>query len=351
VSRRRSGLAAAFLLSALLLAAGIVRGEDGRQVELTADPDARVIEEHATVMGTDISVLIANQDEQTARRAIDAAFEEFRRVEALMTDWRNSPFERINRQAGVAPVAVGEEILFMIGESIRISEMTGGAFDITYAGAGKLWDFKKKPPELPDAEAVRRSLDLIGYSKIRMDPKAKTVFLPNKGMRIGLGGIAKGYAVDRAVEIIGRMEIENFAVNAGGDLTVRGRKEGRLWWVAIRHPRDKARTIAFLPISNGSVVTSGDSERFFVVDGIRYSHILDPTTGYPAHKAQSVTLIAKRAYFADALATGVFVMGPVEGMAFIESQPHIEGMIVDADGDIHVSSGLQKGDSRGERTL
>lgn len=351
MNRCRAGVAAMLVSPAVLLAAAGAHGDTGRQVELRPGPDARIIEERAAIMGTEISVLIADQDEETARRAIGAAMSEFRRIEALMTDWRNSPFERINQQAGVAPVVVDEEILFMIGESIRISEMTGGAFDITYAGAGKLWDFKKRPPVLPEEEAVRRSLDLIGYSRIRIDREAKTVFLPREGMRIGLGGIAKGYAVDRAVETIGAMGIENFAVNAGGDLTVRGRKDGRLWWVAIRHPRDPERNIAFLPISNGSVVTSGDSERFFIVDGIRYSHILDPTTGYPAHKSQSVTLIASHAYLADAMATGVFVMGPVEGMAFIESQPHIEGMIVGADGSIHVSSGLQAGDSPGERTL
>jgi len=177
------------------------------------------------------------------------------------------------------------------------------------------------------------------------------VFLPLEGMRIGLGGIAKGYSVDRAVQAIKDFGIKNFAVNAGGDLTVRGRKDGKLWWVGIRHPRSKTENIALLPISNGTVATSGDNERFFVVNGVRYCHVLNPRTGYPANECQGVTLIAKTAYLADAFATAVFVMGPAKGMQFIESQDHLEGMIVDASGRVHVSSGLRKGGRPGARNL
>ena len=320
-------------------------------VELRAAPGTRVFEERAAIMGTEIAILIMNEAEPAARRAIHAGFEEIRRIDALMTDWRASPFEEINQKAGIAPVEVSDEILFMVQEAARISKLTDGNFDISYAGAGKLWDFKKSPPALPSEQEVRESLKRVGYAKVQIDADKKTVFLPLEGMRIGLGGIAKGYSVDRAVQAIKDFGIKNFAVNAGGDLTVRGRKDGKLWWVGIRHPRSKTENIALLPISNGTVATSGDNERFFVVDGVRYCHILNPRTGYPANECQGVTLIAKEAYLADAFATAVFVMGPAKGMQFIESQNHLEGMIVDASGRIHVSSGLRKGGRPGARKL
>lgn len=335
-----------------IVQAGFGRAQGSPQpVELIAKSGAQVVEKRAAIMGTEVAILIMDEEEQVARRAIRAGFAEIRRIDALMTDWRNSPFEKINQKAGIAPVAVSDEILFMVQESIRISQLTGGSFDITYAGAGKLWDFKRVPAVVPGEREIRESLKLVGYSKIEIHADRKTVYLPLRGMRIGLGGIAKGYAVDRAVQVIRKLGIKNFAVNAGGDLTVRGRKGGNLWWVGIRHPRNKKENIALLPISNGTVVTSGDSERFFVVGGVRYSHILDPQTGYPANKCQSVTLIARKAYLADALATGVFVMGPVRGMQFIESQKHLEGMIVGANGRVHISSGLRKSGYSGARTL
>ena len=320
-------------------------------VELKAAPGSRVFEERAAIMGTEIAILIMDEAEPAARRAIQAGFEEIRRIDGLMTDWRASPFEEINQKAGIAPVEVSDEILFMVQEAAKISKLTDGSFDISYAGAGKLWDFKKSPPALPSDQEIRESLKRVGYSKVQIDADKKTVFLPLKGMRIGLGGIAKGYAVDRAVQAIKDLGMKDFAVNAGGDLTVRGRKEGRLWWVGVRHPRSKTENIALLPISNGTVVSSGDSERFFVVNGVRYCHVLNPRTGYPANECQGVTLIAKVAYLADAFATAVFVMGPSKGMQFIESQGHLEGMIVDANGHIHVSSGLQKGGRPGARKL
>jgi FAD:protein FMN transferase len=328
----------------------VIEPDGSRAVDLKAEPGARVLEERAAIMGTEIAILIADETEEAARGAIRAGFAQMRRIDDLMTDWRASPFEEINRMAGIAPVKVSDEILYVVQESIRISKLTGGNFDISYAGAGRLWDFKRSPPVVPAKEAIEASLELVGYSKIQVRADEKTVFLPAKGMRIGLGGIAKGYSIDCAVRAIRERGIRNFAVNAGGDLTVRGRKGGRLWRVSIRHPRDQGRNIALLPISNGTVATSGDSERFFVVDGVRYCHILDPRTGIPARECQGVTLVAKEACLADALATAVFVMGPLQGMRLIESLNHVEGLIVDAQGRIHVSRGLQGGHP-GARTL
>lgn len=337
-----------FLLWALIALQTAPAQDPQSPVSLRASHATRIVEDRTTLMGTDVAILIADVEESFARAAIQAGFSEIRRIEALMTDWKNSPFEAINQNAGTEPVQVSDEIIFMLEESNRISRLTNGSFDITYAGVGKLWDFRSRPPRLPDPDEIVDALKLVGFQKIRLDKQAGTVLLPLKGMRIGLGGIAKGYAVDRAVRAISALGVRNFAVNAGGDLTVKGESADGLWNVSIRHPRQKQKNIAVIPISNGAVVTSGDSERFFIHDGVRYSHIIDPQTGYPAQGSQSVTLIANHTYLGDALATGVYVMGPEKGMAFIESQPGIEGMIVGADGTVQVSSGLQ-GSADGER--
>jgi len=294
------------------------------------------------LMGTDLRIVILSEDEAAAREAIAVAEAEMRRIEALMTDWDSqSQLESINRQAGIEPVRVADELLALLEESIELSELTGGKFDVTYAGAGRLWDFRASPPALPDPEQVRAGAARVGYERLVVDREAGTAFLKEAGMRIGLGAIAKGYAVDRAVRLIEARGFEDFAVNAGGDLAARGRKsDSELWWVALQHPRKRGENLAILPMSNVSAVTSGDYERFFELDGRRYCHIIDPDTGWPANGCQSVTVLAPRTYWADALATGVFVMGPTEGLKLLESLAGIEGAIVDSSGELHLTSGL-----------
>ena len=306
------------------------------------DADLQATEEHAVIMGTDVGIQIYGESQQLAQKAINAGFAEMRRIDQLMTDWRPSEFEKINQNAGLRPTVVSDEIIDLVQESIRISKITEGAFDISYAGVGTLWSFQSSTPHIPSQSAIKAALLNVGYEKIELDKSANSIYLPNTGMRIGLGGIAKGYAVDRAVMRIQQLGVKNFAVNAGGDLTVKGARQGELWRVSIRHPRRLGENIAILPISNGTVVTSGDSERYFEIDGKRYGHILDPRTGYPATLCQSVTIVAKTAYLADALATGVFVLGAKKGMDLIESLDHIEGLIVDAEGKLKISSGLLK---------
>ena len=303
--------------------------------------DVQIVQNHSVIMGTEVGILISSEDEAMAISAIKQGFAEMRRIENLMTDWRDSNFELINQSAGIEPVQVTDEIMFLLNEAQRVSELTGGAFDISYAGVGKLWKLEIENFKIPQASVIEQALQTVGYQKIEIDNNANTVYLPHKAMRIGLGGIAKGYAVDRAVKLIQGLGFKDFAVNAGGDLTVKGRREGALWQVAIRHPRKLNQNIALLPISNGTVVTSGDNERYREIDGVRYSHIIDPRSGYPASKCQSVTVLAKTAYLADALATGIFVLGAKDGMDLVESLDQIEALIVDAQGIISVSSGLQ----------
>jgi thiamine biosynthesis lipoprotein len=310
-----------------------------------------VVKRETILMGTDIAILILTDKKFKANWAIDKALLEIKRIEDLMTDWReDSQVMDINRAAGKRPVIVDHELALLLAEAQKISELTQGHFDVTYAALGELWDFQN--PKIPKEKIIKKTLELVNYKNLSIDTQTNTVFLNTEGMRIGLGGIAKGYAVDRAVEVIHKEGFKNFAVNAGGDLTVRGRKQGNLWWVAIRHPRDKEKNLALIPISNGSVVTSGDNERYFEIKGKRYAHILNPKTGYPVDYMQSVTIMAKNAYWADALATGVFVLGPEKGLKLIESLPKVEGLIIDQNGKSYVSKGLQEdGQKKGERTL
>lgn len=296
----------------------------------------------AVLMGTEISLVVLSSDNNAANSAIDAALAEIKRVEDLMTDWRESELSTINQTAAQKAIKIDGEILFLVKKSIEMSELTAGAFDISYGPVGALWDFTKKEGTPPDDEAIQSALKLVGYNHIQLNANDSTIFFKKPGMRIGLGGIAKGYAVDRAIKVLEKKGMKDFALRAGGDLAVRGTNKGELWRVAIQSPRDKSKNFAVLPISNGAVATSGDSERFFMYKDKRYAHIIDPRTGYPADKCQNVTIIAKKGYYADALATAVFILGPIQGMKVVESLPDTEGVIIDASGNIHVSSGLAK---------
>ncbi len=292
------------------------------------------------VMGTDLLLEACGPDPEALDRALDAAEKEIRRVEDLMTDWRPSPLTALNDKAGAGPVPVVAELLDLIERGLAVGELTAGAFDITYAGAGRLWNFKADPPVLPTPEAVKAALKNVGYARVTVDRAAGTIDLP-AGMRIGLGGIAKGYGVDRAMAVLLEHGIKHALVSAGGDMKILGRKLGEPWRIAVKHPRDEDRALAVLPVTNTCVMTSGDYERFFEVDGRRYHHILDPRTGYPATGCTSGTIMAQDAAFADAMATALCVLGPSEGMALINRLPRVEGIAVGMDGSVHMSEGLQ----------
>ncbi len=316
-----------------------------RPSELLAseDPDdlAKAVRHYAG-MGTEILLEAYGPEQASLEAALDAAVTELARIEEKMTSWDDaSELSSINLAAGGPPVTVSAELFEIIERALYISELTGGCFDISYAGAGKLWDYKAAEPKLPGAEAVAAALARIGWQKIVLDAEASTVQLPEPGMRIDLGGIAKGYGVERAMQILVDAGVEVALVNAGGDLKVRGKKAGRTWRIGIRDPREPERMCAVIPVANTSVVTSGDYERFFEIDGVRYHHILDPRTGRPSQGVTSVTVIARSAELADALATGVFVMGAEEGLALIEKIQEAEAVVVDDDLRVHLSSGLE----------
>ncbi|MBW2387539.1 MAG: FAD:protein FMN transferase [Deltaproteobacteria bacterium] len=293
------------------------------------------------VMGTDLVLEAVGSDAAQLDRALDAAIAELRRVEDLMTDWRDSPLTELNHAAGAGWVEVDRELTELIQRALALGRLTEGAFDISYAGAGQLWDFKTEISALPAPLQITQALANVGWARVRVDATRSRVQLP-AGMKLGLGGIAKGYGVDRAMAVLMQHGVEHAMVNAGGDMKLLGRRFGEPWEVAIKHPRDRELAIAALRLSNVSVVTSGDYERFFELDGRRYHHIIDPRTGYPATGAMAATVIAPQAELADALATALCVMQPEPALALIEDMPRTEAILVGLDGVIHASSGLAK---------
>ena len=299
-------------------------------------------------MGSSLEIEVFGPDQALCERAVQAARDEIDRLDRMMTDWKQeSPLMDVNRAAGIAPVKVPPELFFIVERSVRMSELTGGTFDITFAGAGKLWNWRAPEPKVPDAETVRASLTNVGWKNIVLDAKERTIFLKHPGVKIGLGGIVPGYAADLAMGRIRSLGIRDAIVNMSGDIMISGQKDGAPWNVAVTHPRKKGESLAVIPVSNAAVSTSGDYERFFVKDGKRYCHIIDPRTGYPADKCQSVTIIAPNTAFADALAKGVFILGPEEGMALAEKCDGVEAIVVAADGTVAFSKGLRaKRDAR-----
>ena len=297
-------------------------------------------ERNLGVMGTDLSITALHADAELLERALDAAVLEIQRVEDLMTDWRASPLTTLNQAQGVGPHAVPLELAELIDRGLAVSELSGGAFDPSFRTFGRLWDFKAQPPKLPLPSEIEIALAKCGWQKVKVDLQEATITRPD-GMEIGLGGIAKGYGVDRAMTVLMDFGIEHAVVNAGGDLKALGRNRDELWSIAIQHPRDRERVIALLPVSNSCVVTSGDYERFFEHDGKRYHHILDPRTGYPADGCMSATVVAPDAAIADALATAICVLGFEKGFELIDSLPRIEALAVDMHGEVHMTAGLR----------
>jgi thiamine biosynthesis lipoprotein len=296
-----------------------------------------------TAMGSSLSIEVFGADQGACDRAVEAARAEIERLERIMTDWKpDSPLMDVNRAAGVKAVEVPPELFFIIERSVKIAELTDGAFDISFAGAGKLWNWRAKEPVVPSAEAVEASLRNVGWRGILLEEAKRSVFLSKPGMRIGLGAIGPGYAGDLAMAKIRALGIRDACVNLSGDVLLAGRKDGVPWNVAVTHPRKKGESLLMLPVSNAAVSTSGDYERYFEKDGTRYCHIIDPRTGYPAAGCQSVTIVAPNLAFADALATALFVLGPEKGLELVEKLEGVHAAIVDAAGELRMSSRLRK---------
>ena len=297
-----------------------------------------------SLMSTRIEFIVVSDNTDKANKAIDAAIAEMQRIVTVMSEWQEGTMiSQVNAAAGKEPVHISRELFELLHASQDVSQKTNGAFDITFASAGKLWDFRAA--KIPSQQKIDAAITSIDYTRLQLDRKTMTAYITHTETKVGLGGIAKGYAVDRAADILRRFGFDKFSVNAGGDLFVEGRHKEGLWRVGIQNPRDPEQVIALLPVANTAIATSGDYERFFIQNGKRYSHIIDPDTGYPADQCQSVTVLAPRTFIADALATGVFVMGPKKGLSLINSLKGVEVIIIDAKGSMHLSDGLPKLDT------
>ncbi len=284
------------------------------------------------LMGNRFEISILANDEDFANATIDLAVAEISRIEKLLTTFSTDSITfQINENAGIQPVVVPKEVFDLIFRCQMISKMTQGAFDISYGSIDKkFWNFDLNMTSLPDKNVAKKAVELINYENIILNEKDKTVFLKNKGMRIGFGGIGKGYAAECAKKILQQNGIESGIVNAAGDLTAWGYQEnGEAWTIGIADPNKKESVFSTFNITNTSVATSGNYEKFVLIDGKKYSHTIDPKTGYPISGIKSVTIIAENAEIADALATPVTVMGIEVGLNFINQIPNIGCIIID----------------------
>lgn len=294
------------------------------------------------LMGCRFDITVVADDEASGNHYIDLAVQEIKRVEAMISSWDpGSQTSAINENAGIRPVKVDKELLDLIERAIKISELTSGAFDISYASMDRIWKYDGSMTVLPSKEEVRQSVAKVGYQNIVLNKENSTVFLKIKGMRIGFGAIGKGYAADKAKALLVSKGVKAGIINASGDLNAWGvQPNGKDWMVAITNPLNKAKAFAWLPVVNSAVVTSGNYEKFVLLDGVRYSHIIDPRTGYPAKGLVSVSIFTQSAELADALATAVFVMGEEVGLDFIDQLKGVDCILVDENNKVLASAGI-----------
>jgi thiamine biosynthesis lipoprotein len=299
--------------------------------------NARLVEQARVSMGSELRVSIWTPDEAAATRAASAVFTEFDRLESLMSVWRQgSDIQRLNAAAGGSAVAVSPDVIAVLQDARQISEWTGGRFDVTFGALSDLWRFDHdQDNSIPDMNEVRRRLPLIDYRALEIDERAGTARLARAGMRAHLGGIGKGFAIDKGVAILRRAGFRDFMIQSGGDLYAAGLKDGKPWRVGVQDPRGPAgRTFATVDLSDSTFSTSGDYERSFMKDGRRYHHIIDPKSGLPAQGCRSVTILAPNATLADGLSTGVFLLGPAEGMALVNRVAGVDALIVSSANEV-----------------
>ncbi|WP_027067638.1 FAD:protein FMN transferase [Maribacter sp. Hel_I_7] len=295
------------------------------------------------LMGSRFDITVVAKDQVEADEYIGLVVNEITRIEQLISSWdSNSQTSEVNRNAGLRPVKVDAELFDLIQRAIGISKLTDGAFDISYASMDKIWKFDGSMTVMPSADSIKASVEKVGFQNIVLDKESSTVFLKLKGMKLGFGAIGKGYAADKAKDLLISKGVVSGIINASGDMNTWGRQpDGSEWKVAITNPMDKNKVFALLPITNGAVVTSGNYEKYVTFNDVRYTHIIDPRSGYPATGIISVTVFAPKAELADALATSVFVMGIEVGLNRINQLPKVECIIIDDKGNIITSKNIE----------
>jgi len=294
-------------------------------------------------MGNNFTITVVAGNEKIGNENINLAIEEIRRIEKLLTTYKeDSQTNLINENAGIKPVSVDPEVFNLIERSMGISKITQGAFDISYGSIDKsLWNFDKAMTKLPDAETAKKMVHLIDYKNIILDKENSTVFLKEKGMRIGFGGIGKGYAAEMAKQLLLKNNVQSGIINASGDLSAWGlQPNGSKWTIGVADPDAPNAAFSYMEISNKAVATSGNYEKFVTINGKKYSHTIDPKTGLPITGIKSVTIIASNAEFADAMATPIAVMGIKAGLFLIDQIPDLYCIIIDDNNKIYTSKNI-----------
>jgi thiamine biosynthesis lipoprotein len=310
-------------------------------VATTATPGATFYADARPLMGTLVSVTVEGAPADV-REKVDAAYREMARLSDMMNHYDpDSVVSEINRQAGKRPVKAPPELMEVLVMARRVSGRTGGAFDIT-VGAFKGWRFNPENSAMPSAQEIAAALPLVDYRNVLLDEKNGTVLLKRPGMRIDLGGIAKLYILDAGMQVLQRHGIGQAMLNGGGDVTVIGARDGRPWRIGIRHPRRAGELLATVELTRGWVVTSGDYERYFIRDGRRYHHILDPRTGFPAAGPQQVTLVGEDLSNLNGFSSAIMVLGAEKGRGLISRLVGVEALIVEPDGRVWLTPGSEE---------
>ncbi|MEP1490123.1 MAG: FAD:protein FMN transferase [Algibacter sp.] len=294
------------------------------------------------LMGSRFDISVAAESQTKGDAYIDLAIKEISRIERLISSWdTNSQTSLINKNSGIKAVEIDDELFQLIERAIKISKLTEGAFDISYASMDRIWKFDGSMTAMPSAEAIKKSIEKVGYKNIILNKTNTSVFLKIKGMKIGFGAIGKGYAADKAKQLLQQNGVKAGIINASGDLNAWGKQpDGKDWMVAIVNPLNKNKVFSWLPVHNSAVVTSGNYEKYVTFNNILYSHIIDPRTGYPSSGVLSASIFTENAELADALATSIFVMGLETGLDFINQLKNVECIIVDNDNKIHNSKNI-----------
>jgi thiamine biosynthesis lipoprotein len=291
------------------------------------------------LMGTRVSVELWADDEARGRELVAEVMREYHRIDGSMSTYKpDSEISRVNARAAEAPMVIGDELFRLVERSLELSRASSGAFDITYESVGYLYDFRAR--QRPTDNEIAQRLAAIDYRHVVLDPARRTIFFATQGVRINLGGIAKGYVVERAAAMLRARGVEHALLNAGGDTRVIGDRRGQPWIVGIRHPRVADEVVTRLPLVDEAISTSGDYERYFEENGRRYHHILNPATGRPTEGILTVTVIGPDGTLTDGLDTAIFVLGVQKGLELIERYPDYETIIVDAAGKVSYSKGL-----------
>lgn len=296
----------------------------------------------ASLLGSPFDITVVAKDSIQGNEFTNEAIAEVTRIENLISDWiPTTQISRVNNNAGIQPIKVDAEVYDLVERALKISKLTNGAFDISYASMDRIWKFDGSMKKMPSKEEIKKSVEKVGYQNVILNPKDTTIFLKNKGMKIGLGGIGQGYIADKIKELLKSKGCESGLVNVSGDISTWGKQiDGNPWTIAIINPMNKNKVFATFPLEDTAVETSGSYEKYVTFNGKRYSHIIDPRTGYPASGIVSISVFAKQTEMADALATGIFVMGVEVGLDFVNQIKGLECIIVDDKGVIHTSKNI-----------